>query len=213
MWLRLQGIDKWSLALLERCSVFRNIKTMNFIKRDSKGRFVSTKTKVKFATFLIFTVGTLTAGHLYVEPAIDRANEETRKVLENVQKELHYVAPKAEAAEITPSKIEEMKADVLNRLEKCENPSKKPIVFDSNGVASVGQFQWQPHSFQHYWEKMTGEKITEKEAVIKALDDATARRLASYVIFETDKGSAKDWVNCTKWHDLGTLVEFIKAHE
>lgn len=127
---------------------------------------------------------------------------------------LTYTAPEVEAATIMePKTIEEMKRDVLDRLEKCENPHKKPIVFDSNGVASVGQFQWQPHSFQHYWEKKTGQKLTEKEAVIHALDDEKARGLAEYVIFETDKGSAKDWVNCTKWHNLTTLVEFIKAHD
>lgn len=129
-------------------------------------------------------------------------------------KELHYQAPRAEAAEIiTLDTIETMKRDVLDRLAKCENPHNKPIVFDTNGVASVGQYQWQPHSFQHYWQKKTGVKLTEKEAVVFALDDVKARELAAYVIFETDRGSEKDWVNCTAWHDLDTLVKFIKAHD
>ena len=111
------------------------------------------------------------------------------------------------------STVDEMKADVLDRLAKCENPNQKPIVFDTNGVASVGQYQWQPHSFQYYWKKMTGEMLSEKDAVVYALDDAKARQLAAFVIFETDAGSGKDWVNCTKWHDLDTLVGFIKSHE
>jgi hypothetical protein len=46
-----------------------------------------------------------------------------------------------------------------------------------------------------------------------ALDDAKARELAAWVIFETDAGSGKDWFNCTNWHDLDTLVDFIKSHE
>lgn len=131
-----------------------------------------------------------------------------------VDKELHYIAAQPlEAAEIiTPDTIELMKGDVLDRLSKCENPQGKPIVFDTNGVASVGNFQWQPHSFAHYWEKKTGVKLSEKDAVIYALDDTKARELASYVIFETDKGVSKDWVNCSKWHGLQTLVDFIKAH-
>lgn len=132
-----------------------------------------------------------------------------------VDNELQYIAPqRVEAAEIiAPDTIEEMKNDVLDRLTKCENPNDKPIVFDTNGIASVGKFQWQPHSFQHYWLKKTGDKISEKEAVIYALDDAKARELAAYVIFETDNGSKKDWVNCTKWHDLDTLISFIKSHD
>lgn len=119
----------------------------------------------------------------------------------------------AYADEIKPNTIEEMKNDVLDRLSKCENPNQKPIVFDTNGVASVGNFQWQPHSFQHYWEKKTGQKLSEKEAVIYALDDTKARELASYVIFDTDKGVGKDWFNCNKWHSLDDLVAFIKSHE
>jgi hypothetical protein len=124
----------------------------------------------------------------------------------------------AEAGELvvtgdSAATIDEMKADVLDRLARCENPNQKPIVFDTNGVASVGQYQWQPHSFQHYWMKMTGEKLSEKDAVVYALDDAKARELAAFVIFETDNGVGKDWFNCNKWHDLDALVEFIKAHD
>lgn len=130
-----------------------------------------------------------------------------------------HVVNVAEAAEIivagdgTMTTVEAMKADVLDRLTKCENPNKKPIVFDTNGIASIGAYQWQPHSFIYYWQKMTGEKLTETYAVIYALDEVKARNLASYVIFETDAGSGKDWVNCTRWHDLDTLVQFIKSHE
>jgi hypothetical protein len=129
-----------------------------------------------------------------------------------------HVVNVAEAAEVVVTgggapTIDEMKSDVLDRLTKCENPGGKPIVFDTNGVASVGAYQWQPHSFQHYWEKMTGEKLSEKEAVVYALDDVKARELAAYVIFETDNGAGKDWVNCNRWHGLDTLVQFIKAHE
>jgi hypothetical protein len=125
------------------------------------------------------------------------------------------VYERAEAAEIVePDKIEAMKADVLDRLQKCESGGKEvSIVFDSNSKPSVGNFQWQPHSFIHYYQKQHGVKLTERQAVIKALDDNEARALASYVIFETDKGVAKDWFNCSKWHGLQTLVDFVKAHD
>ncbi|MEO8630873.1 MAG: hypothetical protein ABI612_22665 [Betaproteobacteria bacterium] len=133
------------------------------------------------------------------------------------KKELHVVNF-AEASEIVlmrdgTSTIDEMKTDVLDRLTKCENPNEKPIVFDTNGIASIGAYQWQPHSFQHYWQKMTGEKLSEKDAVLYALDNEKARELASWVIFETDTGVDKDWVNCSKWHGLQTLVDFINSHD
>lgn len=172
------------------------------MKRDMLGRFagglfpLSRRRKVLLAGMVVCAVVPLAGKALeYVRPG-------------------ELVAHRAEAAELPMiSTVDEMKADVLDRLAECENPKGKPIVFDTNGVASVGQYQWQPHSFQHYWEKMTGIALSEKEAVIYALDDAKARRLAEYVIFETDKGPGKDWINCSRWHDLETLVAFIKAHE
>ncbi len=184
---------------------------MNFIRNHKTGEFtnkrkpLSTWQKRTLASIAIVCFSIALGGSL-------AKNEGWMQ-----RKELHVVNV-ADAAEIVlmenhAATIDEMKADVLDRLGKCENPNGKPIVFDTNGVASVGQYQWQPHSFQHYWKKMTGQEITEKEAVILALDDTKARELAAWVIFETDAGSGKDWVNCTKWHGLDMLVKFIKAHD
>lgn len=112
------------------------------------------------------------------------------------------------------AKIGALRADLLDTLQKCESGGKDTlaIVFDTNGVASVGVFQWQPHSFIHYWQKMTGEKITEREAIVKALDNETARELAAYTIFENDH-ELKPWHNCTKWHKLNEKLENIKYLE
>lgn len=137
-------------------------------------------------------------------------------------KTLVYVANRVEAAELEglsgdrlDRKVLELKTEVLDTLQKCESGGKDnlAIVFDTNGVASVGVFQWQPHSFRHYWQQKTGEKITEREAIIKALDNDTARKLAHYVIFETEKGSKSDWKNCTSWHGLTAKIEIIKDLE
>lgn len=119
----------------------------------------------------------------------------------------------AEAAEI--STIDDMKKDVLDKLAKCESGGNPDIaiVFDTNAKPSLGEYQWQPHSFQYYYQKQHGVKLTEKEAVIKALDRTEARALAHYVIFETDNGSAKDWVNCTRWNDLTPIINLIKSHD
>ena len=175
------------------------------IVRDTKGRFAELPWKrwerntiigiMVFGT-LVIGGGLLTNDYAFVERWFVP---------------LEYVAV-AEAAELTPDKIEEMKSDVLNRLAKCENEAHKPIVFDSNGKASVGDFQWQISSVQHYVQKRDGIKITEKDAVLLALDEVEARNLAAWVIFETENGVEKDWVNCNKWNQLQTLVNFIKKH-
>ena len=128
-------------------------------------------------------------------------------------KAVNTFIPVAEAAEVKPETLEEMKGDVLDRLAKCESGGKETtIVFDTNGKASVGNYQWQLASFRHYYEKKTGVKLTDRQAAVMALDDVKARELASWVIFDTEKGGSYDWVNCFKWHDLDTLVKFIKAH-
>jgi hypothetical protein len=176
--------------------------------RDFKGRFARQSRAKKVLLVLAIAFWSI--------PLIGQFTGDFQWIADVVAPEVRAVnsfAGVAEAAEVTPSTLEAMKGDVLDRLGQCENPKQKPIVFDTNGIASVGQYQWQPHSFQYYWQKMTGEKLSEKNAVIYALDDAKARELASWVIFETEKGSGADWVNCTAWHDLDTLVEFIKAHE
>ena len=132
---------------------------------------------------------------------------------------MEYVANRVYAEEISPdrldAKIAELKAELLDTLQKCESGGKADIavIFDANGVGSFGVFQWQPHSFQYYWEKKTGEKITEREAIVKAMDNGIARELASYVIFETDRGTSKDWVICTRNYDLKTKLELIKKLE
>jgi hypothetical protein len=139
-----------------------------------------------------------------------------QKLVHVFHEELVYVAaPRAYAEMLQVNTVEEMKADVLDRLSKCESGGNSDvgIVFDSNGKASIGVFQWQIASFQHYWFKKNGEKLSNKDAIVYALDEDKARDLASWVIFETNKGSGSDWVNCTNWHDLDALVDFIKSHE
>jgi hypothetical protein len=82
------------------------------------------------------------------------------KVADVLHDELIYVAaPRAYAEIIQESTVDEMKADVLDKLAKCESGGKETtIVFDTNGKASVGNYQWQIASFQYYYAKMTGRR-------------------------------------------------------
>lgn len=185
---------------------------MTFFKRNTQGKFAKqpkplSKRGKKFLLGFIALCFLTIASH-----ATFQAIKPTTLV--------YRAVGHAEAAEIivtsdTAATIDEMKADVLDQLKKCENPNvtNVPFIFDTNGIASVGSFQWQPHSFAYYWEKMTGDKITKKDAVLYALDEDKARELTEWVIFETDAGAGKDWVICERRHDLDTLVRFIKAHE
>ena len=182
---------------------------MNY-NRDNKGQFAykSWSKEKKQAFWALMVCIILPFLHMGVTAFLDSI----------IGKELTYIAsPRAEAAEIAPDKIEEMKGDVLDRLSKCESggkDSKNGIdTIDTNNKVSYGIFQFQKSTVQHYYKKMTGNEISGKDAILLALDDEKSRQLAKWIIFETDNGSGKDWFNCTKWNDLDTLVKFIKSHQ
>lgn len=130
--------------------------------------------------------------------------------------ELHYM--KAEAAELppTPDTIEKMKGDVLDTLAKCESGGKKSEegidTIDTNNKVSYGRYQFQKATVQYYHKRLYAKEISGKDAILLALDDERARELAGAVIFGTENG-LDNWINCTAWHDLDTLVTLIKKYE
>jgi hypothetical protein len=139
----------------------------------------------------------------------------------------HYLRfERAEAAEITTPVIEDdrqlvdlnvAKSKVVDLLQKCESGGRKDeegiIVWDTNNKPSIGVLQFQPQTVQFYYKKLYGKEITGKEAVLIALDTEKARSLATDIIFTTENGVAKDWVNCTRWHGLDARVQLIKELE
>lgn len=114
-------------------------------------------------------------------------------------------------------KIDTLKNAVMSKLSQCESAGHKEsdgiIIFDTNNKASIGQFQWQVESVQHYYKLMTGKDISRKDAVILALNEVEARKLAKYVAFETNNKIGKDWVNCEKKYGLDAQVDIIKSME
>lgn len=218
----LRGFDRegWASFKGSCFSLSTVIKTnMKFFKRDENGKFVKKISwKVKGYLFLTFLVGVMTVSHIYVEPLIDQANDETRKMLDKVSKEVSYVAaPKVEAAEIAPDKIEKAKDKVLDELAKCESGGIKEedgiTILDSNNVGSYGPFQFQRKTVMHYYKQMTGEKINGRDAIILALKREEAQKLAKYIIFQTKAGVAQDWVNCSRIHGLQAKVDLLKSIE
>lgn len=114
-------------------------------------------------------------------------------------------------------KVRELKDEVLNDLARCESGGRDNesgiIVWDTNNKPSIGKFQFQVATVQHYVEKRDGKKISGREAILLALDETEARKLAEWVIFDSGKGSANDWVICTRNYHLQEKQNIIKKLE
>jgi len=132
---------------------------------------------------------------------------------------VHAEAPKpilvqtAFADTTMEAKVDALKEEILDTLMQCESAGRKEedgiAILDSNDKGSYGPFQFQRTTVMFYMEKK-GEPINGRDAIILALQGDKARDLARYVIFETDAGVAKDWVNCNRKHGLQTQVDLIK---
>lgn len=110
-------------------------------------------------------------------------------------------------------KIADLKADILNRLKKCESSnldaSDAPIILDSNNEISIGLFMFQRDTVIYYVKQLEKRDITRQEAVRIAIDDVKARELAGRILFETKDGW-RNWYNCGKKLGLATEIEVIK---
>ena len=109
--------------------------------------------------------------------------------------------------------IEQIKNKALDEIQACESAGHSEedgiIIFDSNSKASIGQYQWQKTSVQHYYKTLYGQTISSKEAVIIALDTEKARKLTHDVIFTTEKGWT-NWTNCGKKIGIVKTLELLK---
>ena len=76
-------------------------------------------------------------------------------------------------------------------------------------VASLGVLQFKVSTVQFYYNKFYGKTITNKEAVLIALDDAKASELASEVVFRD--GALNNWFNCSKAHNLQSKLDIINS--
>jgi len=131
------------------------------------------------------------------------------------EKEISYVAP-AYAGITMEAKVEVLKEDVLNRLMACESAGYSEddgiVILDSNDKHSFGQFQFQKKTIQHYMDKLYGQKVTGKEAVLLALDTARARSLAEDIIWK-EEGGIFNWENCAKKTGIVPDISVIKKLE
>lgn len=110
-------------------------------------------------------------------------------------------------------RVEKLKEDVVNRLAtECETKGvKEPeaaIIFDSNNEPSIGPWQFQRKTVQHYVKLFEGRDITRREAIEIALDPERTKPLVEKIIFEEGNGHL-EWVNCFKNLGLAKEVEII----
>ena len=133
---------------------------------------------------------------------------------------VEVVSAEVKEVDVTPlweKKIDDLKMEVVETLRKCESQgyseSDGIIIFDTNNKASIGSLQFQKATVIHYYKVLYGEVITGKQAVEIALDNDRAGQLAKDIIFKTKNMAGKDWVNCTRKHNLDEKVKLIKSME
>lgn len=109
-------------------------------------------------------------------------------------------------------KVDELKSNLLDSLKSCESGGAKEdagiVKFDSNAVASIGSYQFQVKTIQHYYKTLYNQEISRKEAILIALDDEKARELASDIIF-SDRDGIRNWLNCANKLGLRSQLNTI----
>lgn len=182
----------------------RDYKLEKELNRDSKGRFSSFWKQVKNLLRITFWLG-MACLTLFLTYKAGQYNETV--VIQKVE---------AEVQDTLKEKVNQLKSEVLDTLKSCESGGYSEddgiIIFDSNNQASIGSYQFQKKTVIHYYQTLYGKTITPKEAVIIALDEEEARKLANDVIFQDSKGIS-NWFNCSKKHNLKAKVDIIKELE
>ena len=171
-----------------------NKKTMKTIKKK-KGGFVN---KLVVVSFLVLIATAFVAS-------------------KNSTQTYEVVGLNTAKAELTPDKlaekIVELKQNVLDELSlNCEAKGiSEPdgiIILDTNNKMSLGRFQFQITTVQHYVKKFESRDITRREAIEIAIDPERATPLAEKIIFE-EGGLKSNWTNCTNRLQLEKDVEII----
>lgn len=130
--------------------------------------------------------------------------------------EITFVAQPVFAGVTMEAKFDGYKESILDKLQACESAGHSDadgiIIFDANNEPSIGQFQFQRKTVQHYYKTLYAQDITRKEAVIIALDTEKARDLARDIIFKV-KGGVFNWQNCANSTGIIPKIEVIKELE
>lgn len=171
-------------------------------ERSNDGRYVRGFAKVAMLVTFVASLGALGAlgyGALKINNVIYVHGENAG--IEKMEKE-------------SAEKVRHLQDGVLETLSVgCESKGvKEPdatIILDSNSRMSIGRFQFQITTVQHYHKKFYGNEISRAEAISIAISKDRATELARKIIFE-ETGGIGNWVNCAKARGLVPKVEIIK---
>ena len=137
-------------------------------------------------------------------------------IVNTANKTEYSVIPEVHAEPSFEGKIEDLKADVVERLKQCESreATEDDAVINPHdgGSPSFGLLQFKLATVQHYVKKFEGKDITRYEALQIAMDEERARALAKQVIFE-EVGGVFNWENCTRIQNLAPRIEVIRELE
>jgi len=184
---------------------------MRLFKHDSEGKFTSFKTIMKKIGIRIGLILVLIDMGMVFSSAFYLTGNTTT-----------YQAPITVHAEDNfAGRITQLRADVVNQVETCESVGISEadgyVKVDNNSkgtlkgedVFSFGKLQWKIKTVKQYVKMRDGKTITSKDAIELALDEAKAKDLADYTVFETD-GGIHNWENCSAQLKLVDKVGVIK---
>lgn len=166
--------------------------------------------KIKLALAVVVVGGSIFGGYMLAQKTstltVDN-NAEVEAAVEETAK--RYESLLAERDGDLRGVIIDLENEVIARLQRDESgiDSSGGDVFYANdpssdlvgacqriggkrhiGCDSWGVMQFKLTTVMHYYEELYGEKITQKEALLIALDDEKARALARDIIFEVEGG-------------------------
>lgn len=151
----------------------------------------------------------------------------------SAQAEVTYVAPpvvvvpKVVAVETIDIKFARTKDELVESLGKmCETKKvtepDAAIIFDSNNEASLGSWQFQIKTVQHYVKKFEGRDISRVEAIQTAIDHNRAKALTARILFEEEAtkdsqgkwhGGWANWLTCSGNLDLPIQIKLLNKIE
>ncbi len=129
-------------------------------------------------------------------------------------KEISAVAITPAYAGVTAeAKISSSKDELVESLGKqCETKgSVEPdaiIILDTNNKMSIGSFQFQITTVQHYMKVLHQKEISRVEAIQIAIDHKKAAALAKEILFEV-KGGYGNWATCAAKLDLPVQIALL----
>ena len=179
------------------------------IKRTTVGTFTF-KSKARrawvyfYRMFLLQTLGTLTVSTIYAAGATFGST---------MPAEAYNLPLIATITNQYPTKVDDLKSDIVNIISGCEVPGYKkgdaPIILDTNKKMSIGPMMFQVATVIYYEKQLYGKTVTKLEATAIALDETQAKALAKDIIFKDSKG-AGNWYNCSIKHSIEPQVSLIK---